>query len=159
MAYAQQEFDNSESVRGKRVSPYSADAICAVRIALSQHYGFDYVPTVEEFCMSIINTHIEDFIGDDFNVAVTYDLPQLMLTSSNYSICVQHLDMINDEELYEYATSRGGSWIYMDAIYWNGRTPTTEQAYESDYITFRQMLDTLELMNQLNRISSDFVSN
>ena len=142
-----------ETPQGHQVSPLSSAAIYAVMKYIRDNYDFgERIPSVEEFCEHIITKHIETHLDGHFGMGTPFDLPELMLSSGNYCIAAQRLGRVHDHEMNDYANTRGGIWIYMDSYKWEGRQPSFNEVYRSDYITFRQMLDTLQFINSIDAI-------
>jgi hypothetical protein len=150
------ELENFQNLRGKRASPFTSYAISAVTKYIRDNYDFgNETPSVEKFCQYIIDEHVDTQMGERFVMGTPFDIPELMFTSGNYCIAAQKLGLVTDEKMNEYANTRGGSWIYIDSYKWNDREPSFMEMYSSDYITFRQMLDTLKLIETINTMVSE----
>jgi hypothetical protein len=142
--------------QGTLVSAYTVDTICAVRKFLIDEYGYnDRIPTVKEFCERIVNEHIEREFAPEERDMVSPDDRMLMLRSGTYCVALQRLGRVHNQEMVNYANTRSGSWIYIDSPKWNGREPSFEELFVSNYVTFRVMLDTLQFMNTLETLVNE----
>lgn len=139
--------------QGKLVSAYAVNTICAVRKFLSDEYGYnDRIPTVKELCERIVNEHIECELEPEERDMVSPDDSMLMLRSGIYCVALQRLGRVHNQVMVNYANTRGGSRIYIDSPKWNGRKPSLDELFVSNYVTFRVMLDTLQFMNTLETL-------
>lgn len=149
----------AESRRGVRASPFSFKAIFAVLYHVFVTCGYTNLPTVEDFCWDVVRKHIRDQLGIDDHMGFMYDRADLILSSSDYAIAAQRLGRVLDPEMKAYTDGRGGGRFYLSWYTWIGSEhPTLDQCVESDYIVFRDVIRTLDMLNRLQEMMSSFAA-
>jgi hypothetical protein len=145
-----------EVIQGAHSSPFSFRAIFTVLYHIFVACGYTVLPTVEDFCWDVVREHIREVMNIEDHMGFMYDTRELVLSSSNYAIAAQRLGRILDPEMKEYTARRGGSRFYLSFNKWIGDTPTLEQQIASDYIVFRDVIRTLDMLNRIQVIISGF---
>lgn len=128
---------------GKQLAHDSLEAHYCVLNHVTKVLGYEKMPTVNDFCWDVVHEHFLSQTG--YHVSMGTDFGALVYTSSSYAIACQHLGMIDVDELNAYIDTRSGYLIYLDHPK-DKQLPNKVPIYDKDYVTFRDLLKTLELL-------------
>lgn len=139
---------------GKHISPYSVEAMSIAVNYLRIVKGYPKIPTSRQFCMDIIHTYLDDVLGKDeegnqIQVSQGFDYADsgLITGSSIYGIACEHMGFITDTDTLDYISMRSGIKLYLDT---ECQSTVCESDYTKDYITFRDLLKTLDVIPEVN---------
>lgn len=135
--------------KGKHLSPYNMMSVITTVDYIRNVMGYDKIPTTKEFCMNLIHTHVENTLGVKVSHGFIYDSSELILSSTIYGIVCEHLGLIEEtnKTMLDYVARRSGKVLYVPP--YNGEDDC-DNVFVKDYITFRDLLKTLDAINEID---------
>jgi len=146
-----EEDETQYDYQGKNLDTYSIFSIFIVLYHVFYEEGRSQLPTSDDYSTDIVYRHIYRETVKK-GEAISYlpnnevDYKKYMDTSIDYSICCVHAGLLKDENSLLDIVNENGKSFYKDSPRWH-KMPTDDTISMSDYITLRQFLKVLDLIN------------